>query len=136
MEAVTADSNIWVSGLNWRGKPHELLNLARVGEIELAVSEAILEEICRILHDKLGWSDERISDARAEIASFTKRVAPGEALDVVKSDASDDRILECALAAGSEVVVTGDQHLLAFGDFRGIRIERVADFLQRSGRNR
>ena len=100
MERVTADSNIWVSGLNWRGKPHELLNLAGVGQIELAVSEAILEEVSRILHDKLGWSDERVSDACAEIASFTKRIAPREALDVVKSDASDNRILECALAAG------------------------------------
>ena len=50
---VSLDSNIWVSGLNWRG-PHEMLNLARVGQIELAVSEAILEEVSRILHDRLG----------------------------------------------------------------------------------
>jgi predicted nucleic acid-binding protein len=65
VERVTADSNIWVSGLNWRGKPHELLNLARVGHIELAVSEAILEEVSRIRHNKLGWSDERVRARRS-----------------------------------------------------------------------
>jgi len=53
VDRATADSNIWVSGLNWYGKPHELLNLARDGKIELAISDAILDEFSRILHDNL-----------------------------------------------------------------------------------
>ena len=71
MERVTADSNIWISGLNWRGKPHELLNLARDGKIELAVSDLILDEVNRILHDKFEWSVDRLSALRTEIATFT-----------------------------------------------------------------
>jgi hypothetical protein len=69
------DSNIWVSGLNWYGKPHELLNLARDGTIELAISDAILDEFSRILHDKLEWSDDGLNRMRAEVAAFTKRVS-------------------------------------------------------------
>ena len=45
----------------------------------------------------------------------------------MKSDASDNRILECALAAGSEVVVTGDQR--GARGFQSIMIE-MADFIQ------
>jgi len=129
VDRATADSNIWVSGLNWYGKPHELLNLARDGKIELAISDAILDEFSRILHDKLEWSDDRLNSMRAEVATLTKRVSSTETLDVVKADPDDNRILECAVAAGSDVIVTGDAHLLQLGAYRGIKIMKVADFL-------
>jgi uncharacterized protein len=129
VDRATADSNIWVSGLNWYGKPHELLNLARDGTVELAISDAILDEFSRILHDKLEWSDDRLNSMRAEVATFTKRVSSTETLDVVKADPDDNRILECAVAAGSDVIVTGDAHLLQLGAYRGIKIMKVADFL-------
>ena len=41
----------------------------------------------------------------------------------------DNRILECALAAGAEAIVTGDHHLLQLRRFRGIQITRPRDFL-------
>jgi putative PIN family toxin of toxin-antitoxin system len=129
VDRATADSNIWVSGLNWYGKPHELLNLARDGTIELAISDAILDEFSRILHDKLEWSADRLHSMRAEVATFTKRVSSTETLDVVKADPNDNRILECAVAAGSDVIVTGDAHLLQLGTYRAIKIMKVADFL-------
>jgi uncharacterized protein len=129
VDRATADSNIWVSGLNWYGKPHELLNLARDGKIELAISDAILDEFSRILHDKLEWSDDRLNSMHAEVATFTRRVSSAETLDVVKADPNDNRILECAVAAGSDMIVTGDAHLLQLGAYRGIKIMKVADFL-------
>jgi putative PIN family toxin of toxin-antitoxin system len=135
VERVTADSNIWISGLNWRGKPHELLNLARASQIELAVSAAILDEFTRILRDKLQWSDERLQEMRAEVATFTKHIIPTESIDAVAGDPDDNRILECAVAAGSEFVVTGDNHLLVLERFRGIDMVTVNDFLER-GRER
>ena len=118
-----------MSGLNWYGKPHDLLNLARDGKIELAISDAILDEFSRILHHKLEWSDDRLNSMRAEVATFTKRVSSTETLDVVRADPDDNRILECAVAAGSDVIVTGDAHLLQLGAYRGIKIMKVADFL-------
>jgi putative PIN family toxin of toxin-antitoxin system len=137
VERVTADSNIWVSGLNWRGQPHEFLNLARSGQIQLSISDAVLDEFTRILHDKLEWSDERLNALRAEVATFTRRVSPIETLDAVPRDADDNRIIECAVAAGSDAIITGDDDLLSLGSFRGIEIIKVATFLARfSGRQR
>jgi predicted nucleic acid-binding protein len=66
---------------------------------------------------------------RAEVATFTKRVSSAETLDVVKADPDDNRILECAVGAGSDVIVTGDAHLLQLGAHRDIKIMKVADFL-------
>jgi predicted nucleic acid-binding protein len=51
-------------------------------------------------------------------------------LDVTR-DPDDNRILECAIAAGSDCIVTYDQDLLRLGEYAGIKIISAADFLQR-----
>jgi predicted nucleic acid-binding protein len=56
-------------------------------------------------------------------------VTPVEAVHVVQADADDDAILECAAAARSDFLVTGDKHLLKLGSFRGTRIIKPASFL-------
>ncbi len=55
---------------------------------------------------------------------------PPESVAVIEDDPTDNRILECALAADAEFVVTGDKkHLLPLGSFRGVSIVGLADFL-------
>ena len=129
MKRVTADSNILISAFLRGGKPLELLELARAGQIELAVSDPILDETARVLTDKFHVAEEDVRELRRELLRFAKHVTPAEVLDAVPGDKTDNRILECAVAAGSGTVVTGDGHLLSLGSFRGIRIQRVGGFL-------
>jgi uncharacterized protein len=131
---VTADTNIFISGLNFNGKPSELLTVARAGKIELAMSDAIMTEIKRVLSLKFKWPDEDVAAIEKQIASFTRHVDPQQPVDLVKDDPTDNRILECALAARSDVVVTGDNHLLKPGQFGSTRITNVADFLEELSR--
>jgi predicted nucleic acid-binding protein len=49
--------------------------------------------------------------------------------NVVKADPDDDKIVECAVAARSDYIVTGDKHLLMLGSYRGTRIAKAAEFL-------
>ena len=49
MLRVTADTNIFISGLNFAGIPRQILNLAQSGAIRLAVSDEILDEVTRVL---------------------------------------------------------------------------------------
>jgi uncharacterized protein len=128
---VTLDSNIYVSALQFGGKPKAVLEMGLEGEIDVAVSQPIIDETIRVLREKFGWSDAELRTAEIAISTSTQRVSPTEILDVVKADPTDDRILECAVAAGSQVIVTGDKHLLAVGNFRGIEVMTVSDFLQR-----
>ncbi|MGA7929706.1 MAG: putative toxin-antitoxin system toxin component, PIN family [Candidatus Sulfotelmatobacter sp.] len=111
MLRVTADSNIYISAMNFGGAPDKLLDMARNGDIVLAISDPIVEEVTHVLRDKFGWTDEAIKLAQARIADFTEKVHPRRAIDVVKEDPSDNRILDCAEAGGSEFIVTGDAHL-------------------------
>jgi uncharacterized protein len=131
---ITADTNIFISGLNFRGKPFELLTLARAGQIELAMSDAIMTEIKRVLSLKFKWPDEDIVAVEKQIKSFTRHVDPQQPVDLVTEDPTDNRILECALAARSDALVTGDKHLLKFAEFGSTRILSVADFLEDLGR--
>lgn len=63
------------------------------------------------------------------ILKAARLVTPSEHMDVVHADPDDNRIIECAVAAVSDTVVSGDTDLLRLGSFRGIRIVKVSDFL-------
>ncbi len=104
----------------------------RHGRIELAVSRPVVDEVARILSDKFHWTDDDVADARRPIAEFTLLLSPAETLNVVTADPSDNRLLECAVAAGSSVLVSGDRHLLSLRSFRGIDIMTVTDFLAKA----
>lgn len=52
MKRVVADTNVVVSAIEFGGKPKQLLDLALDGHIDLAISEAILEETFRVLKDR------------------------------------------------------------------------------------
>ena len=129
MHRVTLDTNIYVSGLEFGGAPLRLLQMAVDGEIEIAISQPIMDETTRVLRDKFGRSEERLAETEEWIRSFTRLVVPKQALDVIKEDPPDNRILECAEAAFSEFIVSGDQHLLRIKQHGNARIVKVADFL-------
>lgn len=128
MTRVTLDSNIYLSALVFGGKPMRLIELAVEGEIEVAISDPIIEEVRGNLLKKFGWSDARAAEAIDTIAAFATHVIPTGVINAVPGDPDDNRILECAIAAGSEVIVSGDSDLLRLGSYSGIRILRVAEF--------
>ncbi|NCO66731.1 MAG: putative toxin-antitoxin system toxin component, PIN family [Solirubrobacter sp.] len=45
------------------------------------------------------------------------------------ADEPDNRVLECAVAAKANIIVTGDKHLLDLKAYESIRIVRAADLL-------
>jgi len=130
VRGVTFDTNIYVSALEFGGIGARLLGMARAGFIRMDVSDAILDELVTVLRDDFQWEGYRLHFAKRELARLGNLVSPAVRLDVA-TDPDDNRILECAAEAGSEYIVTGDNHLLKIGRFRGIVIVTPGDFLQR-----
>jgi putative PIN family toxin of toxin-antitoxin system len=126
---VTADSNIYISALVFAGRPLQFLDAARAGVFRLAVSDALLAEVHRILRDKFRWPQVDLAEAATDLADFTMHVSPTQTIDAVPEDPDDNRVLECAVEAKSQFIVTGDAALLRLGRYAGIRIVRVADFM-------
>jgi putative PIN family toxin of toxin-antitoxin system len=134
---VVADTNILVSALQFGGKPKQLLDLAVDGQVDLAISEAIIAETLRVLRDKFDRASEWLAETERQLRVIARVIEPTETITAIEADPTDDRILECAVAAAAEVIVSGDTHLLDLERFRDIPIQRVAEFLkaQRSGDN-
>jgi len=119
---VVADTNIYVSALNFGGVSDQILSLARRKRIDLFVSKPILEELGGVLRRKFRWPTARTTQTLAEIRVFAKEVYPTARLSVIRQDEPDNRILECAVAAGASILVTGDSHLRVLGSFMQIQI--------------
>jgi len=128
--SVTADTNVYVSALEFGGLPLEILTAARQRRIRLDISPPLRQEISRVLREKFGWSDERLQALAVRLSRFTTLVHPTITLDAVPDDPDDNRVLECAVAAGSHYIVSGDRDLLSLGQYEGIRIVRVAEFME------
>ena len=61
---------------------------------------------------------------------LARLVAPLQAVDVIKEDPADNRILECAAAAGSAYIVTGDKDLHRLGRYETVRVVKVGELLK------
>jgi len=94
---VTADTNVLVCGLNYRGgKPFQILELARTGKINLTVSEAILKEMEDVLQRKFHFSAEDAAEARHRVRAIARIVTPAVNLEVIKEEPPDNRILNAS----------------------------------------
>ena len=135
MRAVL-DTNTVVSGLLWHGPASQLLAAARVGQLELITSAALLDELGDVL--PRGKFSRKIQAAGLTVAQLVHRygllarqVVPANITARIQADPDDDAVLACALAAEATLIVTGDAHLLALKHYHGIQIVRIGEALQR-----
>ncbi len=83
------------------------------------------------MRDKFDWDGYRLHFAEIELRKIVRCVSPKQRLDIITEDPPDNRILECALEAGSDFILTWDKDLLRRGEFGIIKIVRPVEFLQR-----
>ena len=49
---------------------------------------------------------------------------------VIEDDPNDNRILECALEAKADFIISGDHHLLELKEYQSIRIITPSDLMK------
>ena len=129
MRVVLGD-NVIVSGLNFPGNERLVLELALRGRFELCLSPFILEEVDGVLTRKFGWSEERSSQAVRTLQDAATIIEPRQRAPVISGHPADNRILECAMEAEADYLVTGDRrHLLPLKERLGARILNAPLFL-------
>lgn len=136
MRKIVMDTNSLISAIGWDGPPHRVLDACLKGELELFVSPAILQELTDVLtRPKLSVvaAHPDLPIVLSWLHDPVRLVVPKARLDVVKVDPDDNRIIECAVEAGAEAVITGDDHLLGLGDYRGIAFLRSHEACARWG---
>jgi len=117
------DTNVFVSALiSKRGNPALLLDRVKKS-YTLFISKDILSELKDVIsRDKFGYTDEEINTFVEAIISFSDIVNPEIVIEAIKADPDDNKILECAVAAGASYIVSGDRHLLELTEYGKIKI--------------
>ncbi|HVP78984.1 MAG TPA: putative toxin-antitoxin system toxin component, PIN family [Thermodesulfobacteriota bacterium] len=132
MLKIVLGTNVLMSAILFGGKPRQILEKAIRGEIRLCLSEPILEELKGVLQrSKFGYSPEMIQFILTELTGIADFVKPSETINVVAEDPEDNRILECAVEAKANYVITGDSHLLKLSKYLDIEVLNAAAFLEK-----
>ena len=135
MLKVVLDTNIWLSGIFWRGNPYKIIKLAEQKKIEIFITNAILEELVDVLNKEIKFQKHMknlgydIEQLIGSILNITKLTSPKERLNIIKQDPDDNRILECAVSSNADYIISGDKHLLSLKEFEGIEIIKAKNFL-------
>ena len=130
MIRVVADTNVYVSAIIFGGTCEAILALAQADVLELFLSPDIQRELKAVLTQTFGWTQSQVREALAEVHALASLVRPSVRLSGILGHDQDHRILECALAARADFLVTGDKkHLQPLKTFRGIRIVSPRQFL-------
>jgi putative PIN family toxin of toxin-antitoxin system len=127
------DTTILASGIVARADPlARVLDAVVSGQVELVTSDYILEELRRTLETK-PYFMERVSPSEREtyltrIKAAAILVAPTGAVSGVVADPADDPMLDAAVSAKADYLVTGDKRILAVNEYAGVNIVTARAF--------
>ena len=128
---IVCDTNVLVSGVVFGGACRSIITLVSEGQVCGFTSAALLSELEDVLaRPKFGLTPQQLAAMMELVRQTFLSVTPMEPTHAVAEDPDDDAVLDAAIAANADVVVSGDDHLRALGTFRGIRIVSPADFMK------
>ena len=121
---IVCDTNVLVSALLFPGgPPDEILKLVREGYAKLAISMEICTELEGVLRGKFEMPEKDAKEVIKSIREISFLVQPKEKINLIKEDPPDNKILECAVAADADYIISGDlKHLQSLKEFRDIPI--------------
>ena len=133
---VVFDSNVLIPAILPASLSTRLFDRMETANWIVAASPQLLAEVRDKLETKvslqkwLGLSDDAITEFVDTTLPGKTRWIPGttELPGAVPADPKDDMVIAAAVEAGASYLVTEDKHLLAIGDYEGIRILNRHDF--------
>ncbi|HEX9850423.1 putative toxin-antitoxin system toxin component, PIN family [Candidatus Deferrimicrobium sp.] len=132
---VVFDSNVLLAALLFpEGRAAAAVENILDGKDDLVLSPPILREILSVLARKFSRDREELSRVAVVLGEMGEIVDPSRRLGIFR-DEPDNRILECAVEGKADVIVTGDKAMLAFGEYEGIRLVTLADYLKKPRRD-
>jgi putative PIN family toxin of toxin-antitoxin system len=117
----------------WRGTPFDCLAAWAQGRCEAVISPALLAEYHETIEElRLDYPRREPVEWVDALTESAELIFPTERAMGATADPGDEMVLECALAAEADYIVSGDKkHLLALQQFQGISIVSPAEFLRR-----
>lgn len=124
---VVLDTNVLISATLWEGSAHKVLLRLIEEDAKIYLSRAILEEYENSIKRDFVQVAERLPTLLETILSFSTLVEPTAKINVV-SDPDDNKIIECALEADADYILTYDKQLLKLGKYGKAQIVKPEAF--------
>ncbi len=118
---VCLDTNVLVAAVATRGLCADVFRTVLV-EHELVIGDVILEELRRVLATKFKVPADRVQALEAVFAPYPCIPKPAEPGPAFIRDPADRWVFATAMAGNADVLVTGDQDLLAVAGELPMRI--------------
>ncbi len=118
---ILLDTNVLVAAFATRGFCHDILQIV-LAEHRLLVGEAVLQELERILADKLGVPEELVREVGGFVREHAEVVAPVEPAPWPDADPDDRWIAASAISGRADILVTGDKDLLEAAPGEDLRV--------------
>jgi putative PIN family toxin of toxin-antitoxin system len=120
---IVADSNVYIAGALSRSYCYDWLFGASepLATYSLYTSEAILSEVGAKLAGKFQFDRGDLARYLTDLDAVLTKVRPSLEIQAVR-DPSDNMILECAVEARAELIISFDRDLLSLKIYEGIRI--------------
>jgi len=127
---VFLDTNVLASAAATRGLCADVLREVFASH-DLFISEQVLNELKSVLRFKFGLGQDLVEDFIWLLQRDTVLAQPSELPRVEIQDKDDLPILGAAIAAGAEVLVTGDKELLDLGHIADLEILSPRQFWEK-----
>ena len=142
MLRAVLDANVYASALiKPGGPPGRILHLLLAERaFEVVLSGSILFELRRCLdYPKLRkhvlLTDPEIDSWIVALEMIADVATPRRLIRAVPDDPDDDHLIAAAIEGRAAFLVTGDRHVLALGEYEGIRMVTPAGFLKVLGKS-
>jgi putative PIN family toxin of toxin-antitoxin system len=127
---AVVDTNVFVSGIFWKGTPMQVIEAWIDGKFKLIVTSEILLEYERVL-ESLGKKAKFSNyDRILELVKLNAEMAnPVAFTRPICRDKDDDKFLAAALGGSAQYIVTGDDDLLVLDGHQALKILKPKNFL-------
>ena len=126
---IILDSNVIIAAFSSRGLCQSLFELCITRYI-VVISDHILSEVYRILHEKLKMPQKSVVKITDYLNEFCENHPYEKLTENICRDEDDDEILALAHHTSIDYIITGDKVLLVLEKFGKIPIVTPRDFWQ------
>ncbi|MDR0822595.1 MAG: putative toxin-antitoxin system toxin component, PIN family [Endomicrobium sp.] len=128
---VVFDTNIFISAFYFGGNPKIVLDMVTAGIDELFISKEITDEILSVMtRPKFNTDIKYVEYFIKSIEEISESVMTNGTI-AGSRDSDDNKILECALFAKADYIITGDDDLLSLKSFKNVSIVSPNEYIEK-----
>lgn len=125
---VFFDTNVWIAEALLGEEAGRLIDATAKAAWRIFSSAHVLAETERVLEERLGCSRRLAVLTRKHIQRRAAIVEPSASRHRVPGDPADSPILQAALAAGVDFLVSNDAHLINLSPYESVRIVTMSEY--------